>query len=170
MTYESALKLVNSDPFIRDTLKALSSGKSPKMPNSYDLGRHSSTPTYQVWGGVLKCSHRAGVVALAYRALPIDDEGYPLLMDHISAIEAVYWYITMKYYYQKWVSGQVSDRVYTHAEQAWAHYSRQTYGIAQMPDQGDMQGIKNMWLRLVPDINADERGFDDLYKPEDLRL
>jgi hypothetical protein len=76
----------------------------------------------------------------------------------------------MKYYYPKWVAGEINERVYSHAEQSWAHYSRQSYGIALMPDQGDMQGIKNMWLRLIPDLKADEHGFEDLYKPEDIRL
>jgi hypothetical protein len=55
-----------------------------------------------------------------------------------------------------------------HAQQSWNHYCRQSYGIAQMPDQGDMQGIKNQWLRLIPDLTADDRGFEDLYNQDGL--
>jgi hypothetical protein len=94
--------LVLNDPFIRQTMIAISQGKQYKFPEPYDLmKRDRTTPTYQVWGGVLKCSHRWGNIALSYRALPLDDEGYPMLPDHPAAIEACYWYIVMKFYYPK---------------------------------------------------------------------
>jgi hypothetical protein len=59
LNYEQAAKLVNSDPFIRDTMAALAEAKDKSGGWTYDLNkRDQTTPVYQIWNGVLKCSHR----------------------------------------------------------------------------------------------------------------
>ncbi len=170
LTYGEAAKLVNSDPYIRDTIKSLAQHRRDATIDkvlSYDLNRRDgTTPQFVINNGYIQCSHKHGYVALSYKTIPLDDEGYPMLPDHISAIEACYWYITMKYYYPKWVTGQIRDAVYYHSQNSWNYHCKNAYGCALMPDQTEMINIKNTWLRMLPIVNEDMSGFQDLNKQE----
>ena len=95
---------------------------------------------------------------LSYNAIPTDDDGYPLIPDNIGFIDAIYWYIVMKLYYPMWKIGKIRDAVYYDARRSWNFYCKQAYGNAMMPDSGQLEALKNSWLRLVPEIN-EQKGF-----------
>ena len=40
--------------------------------------------------------------------IQFDDDGYPLVPDLMSYIEAAYWYVTMKLKYPDWLYGKIS--------------------------------------------------------------
>ena len=99
---------------------------------------------------------------LAYQAVPTDGDGYPMIPDNQSYIEAVYWYIVMKLLYPKWVSGQTRDAVYFDARRSWNFYCKQAYGNALLPNKDQMESIKNAWVRLIPEINEHTSGYSTL--------
>ena len=98
----------------------------------------------------------------------MDEDGYALIPDKMSYIEAVYWYIVMKLTYPEWRSGKVRDSVYADAKRSWNFYCKQAYGDSMMPNQDEMETIKNVWVRLVPDMNADSDFYDALSVRENI--
>ena len=90
---------------------------------------------------------------IAYSAVPTDSDGYPLIPDDQSFMEALYWYITMKLLYPEWKQGSIRDAIYYDARRSWNYYCKQAYGNALMPNKDQMESIKNTWLRLVPEID-----------------
>lgn len=110
--------------------------------------------TYNVQGGYITTNIKQGYILLSYNSIPLDAEGFPLIPDNISFIEALYWYVVMKLYYPRWRRGEIRDAVYYDARRSWNFYCKQAYGAAMMPDADTLESIKNTWLRLVPDINA----------------
>lgn len=119
--------------------------------NTHDL-------TYFLKPGYLVSNKKTGIVMLAYKAIPTDDDGYPLIPDNISFREALYWYISMKLMYPLWKIGKIRDAVYYDARRSWNFYCKQAYGNAMMPDADQLESLKNSWLRLVPEIR-ENRGF-----------
>lgn len=118
--------------------------------------------TYSVKPGYLVSNKKEGIIMLAYKAIPTDDDGYPLIPDHVSFREALYWYITMKLMYPLWKLGKVRDAVYYDARRSWNFYCKQAYGNAMMPDADQLESLKNSWLRLVPEIRENKGFFSTL--------
>lgn len=114
---------------------------------------------YSVTGGYIKTNVKTGYLLISYQAIPIDDDFYPLVPDDESFFEAIYWYINMKIMYPKWAAGQVRDAVYYDAKSSWNYYRKQAYGNAVMPNSDQLETIKNVWIRLIPEINTSKTFF-----------
>lgn len=113
---------------------------------------------YSLVPGYIKTNQKEGYLLMSYRTIPTDDEGYPYIPDDAGFQDALYWYITMKSLYPKWVTGQIRDSVYFNARTSWNFYSKQAYGNSIMPDADELETIKNTWLRLIPEL-GDHNGF-----------
>lgn len=126
---------------------------------------------YFVKPGWIVFNRNKGFVKLAYNAIAVDERGYPMIPDSAAYQEAIYWYVTMKLSFPKYMSGKLGGRgvnnaqnVYFYIQQQWNFYKNQAYGEAMMPDADDMKNIKHEWNQLIPDFNADETFFKDLNK------
>jgi hypothetical protein len=106
-----------------------------------------------VVGNYIKINISSGYLMMAYQAIPTDKNGYPLIPDNESFLEAIYWYINMKLMYPEWREGRVRDAVYYDARRSWNYYRKQAYGEAMMPNADQLESLKNTWLRLVPNID-----------------
>lgn len=122
--------------------------------------------TYTITGGYLKSNTRSGYIMLSYQAIPVDEDGYPMVPNDESFLEALYWYINMKLSYPEWKAGRIRDAVYYDAKSSWNYYRKQAYGNAMMPDEAQLESIKNVWLRLIPEINANKNFFSTLGQQE----
>ena len=114
--------------------------------------------TYVLVPGYIKANVREGYIMLAYTRIPVDEEGYPMVPDNISFLDALYWYITMKLLYPQWRDGRVRDAVYYDARRSWNFYCKQAYGNAIMPNTDTLESNKNTWLRVVPEL-SEHKGF-----------
>ena len=113
---------------------------------------------YTLKPGYINTNVKEGYIILSYRSIPLDEDGYPYIPDDPGFEDALYWYLTMKLLYPKWVLGQVRDAVYFNARQSWNYYSKQAYGNSMMPDADMIDSIKNTWNRLIPEM-GDHNGF-----------
>lgn len=130
----------------------------------------STDLTYTIVPGYLRFNMKDGYVMLAYTRIPVDEEGYPMIPDHISFIEAVYWYIVTKLLYPKWVAGTVRDTVYADARSSWVYYCKQAYGTAMMPKGVDeLETIKNVWLKIAPELSEHSTFFSTLGQEQEIR-
>ncbi len=155
LTYDQALIKLNTEPNTRSILNSLLTTTS-----STTSGPTSTEDfIYTIRGGYIKTNQGTGFIQLSYQAIPTDLEGYPLIPDNESYIEALYWYCVMKLYYPKWVTGSIRDAVYYDARRSWNYYRKQAYGEAMMPDRGQLESIKNSWLRLIPNVNEFDNSF-----------
>ena len=109
-----------------------------------------------------------GYLKLSYDKLKTDKNGYLLIPDKLSYIEAVYWYIVMKLTYPEWRNGKTRDSVYFHAMNSWNFYSKQAYAESMMPNQDEMETIKNVWNRLVPEMNSDSDFYGSISNMENI--
>ena len=125
-------------------------------------------PTYFIKPGWIVTNQKHGFIKLVYKSIATDERGYPLIPDLASYQEAVYWYVMMKLSFPKFLKGRLGGRSvydnrisYQYMQQQWCFYAKQAYAEAMMPTPDDMRSIKNDWLKLIPDVDAD----DFFFKP-----
>lgn len=123
--------------------------------------------TYFIKPGWIVTNTPKGFIKLSYKRILTDEKGYPVIPDLASYQEAVYWYVTMKLSFPKYLKGKLGGNkgVYTAAnayqyiQQQWYFYRNQAYAECMMPDSGEMRAIKNDWTKLVPDWDSDDTFF-----------
>lgn len=107
---------------------------------------------FTIEGPWIKTSFKEACLHIKYVAYPSDEEGYPLVPDHQSFKEALFWFITYKYLYGKALRGEVDTGFYTDAFAKWQYYCNQAGAEAMMPDLATLEAIKRSYQRLKPDM------------------
>jgi hypothetical protein len=65
---------------------------------------------YFIKPGWLVTNKNKGFIKLAYKAIAVDERGYPLIPDLTSYQEAIYWYVVMKLSFAKWMKGTLGGK------------------------------------------------------------
>ena len=136
-------------------------------------------PEYFIKPGWLVTNKHAGYIKLSYKAIAVEERGYPLIPDLSSYQEAIYWYVVMKLSFPKFMSGTLSgggskyaakysQQAYLYVQQQWNFYRNQAYAEAMMPTADDMDNIKNDWAKLIPDWDARSTSFGDIGKEQSI--
>ena len=138
---------------------------------------HMEKPEYFIKPGWIVTNRRKGFIKLAYKAIAVDERGYPLIPDLTSYQEAIYWYVVMKLTFPKFMSGKLTtssskysqkyaQQTYFYTQSQWNFYRNQAYAEAMMPTADDMQNIKNDWNKLVPEWDGDDTFFKHIGKEQ----
>ena len=130
--------------------------------------RAVSQECYMVESDYVKTSFSSGMLCLGYKAMPTDPDCYPLVPDDISFKEAMFWYIYKKMLLGGTIDVSKNGIQYTFAEQQWKYYCTQARNAAVFPDIDRMESFMNQWVRLIPNINRHDLGFDNLGEREDI--
>lgn len=136
---------------------------SDNKQDSYDL-------TYKVQGNIIFTSMKDGIIEIAYRALAVDSEGYPMIPDSSSYIDALELYIKKKCFNVLFDTGKISPQVYNQVCQdyAWAVGQAQSDLVRLSIDE--MQSLTNSLNTLVVRVNEHRRGFVNNGSMEKIRL
>lgn len=147
-----------------------------KYANAY-ITDPKNKPEYFIKPGWIVTNKKQGFIKLAYKAIAVDERGYPLIPDLTSYQEAVYWYVVMKLTFPKFMSGKLTtgsskysqkyaQETYFYTQHQWNFYRQQAYAEAMMPTADDMQNIKNDWNKLIPDWDGDDTFFKNIGKEQ----
>ncbi len=136
---------------------------SDTKQDPYDL-------TYKVQGSIIFTSMKEGTIEIAYRALAVDSEGYPLIPDSSPYIEALELFIKKKHFTVLFDTGKITPQVYNNVcqEYAWAVGQAQSDLVSLSIDE--MQSLTNSFNTLVARVNEHSRGFVNNGSMEKIRL
>lgn len=125
---------------------------SDNKGDSYDL-------TYKIQGQVIYTSIQEGKIEIAYHAITVDSEGYPLIPDNSKFTRALELYIKKQCFTILFDLGKITPQVYNNVcqEYAWAVGAAQSDLIKPTIDQ--MQAITNSWNTLIPRVTSHSTGF-----------
>lgn len=116
--------------------------------------------TYKIQGNVIFTSIKEGTIEIAYRAIPVDCDGYPLIPDNSSFIRALELYIKKQYFTVLFDLGKITPAVYNNVLQEYAWAVGQAQSDLVRPTIDEMQSITNMWNKLLPDNKSHNSGFN----------
>lgn len=151
LAYDEKHRVENHAPTFRYTTDSFH--MSPNKPHVSDL-------TYKLQGNcIFTAPLEEGKIEIAYKALPIDDEGYPMIPDNSAFSRALEMYIKKQWFTIQYDMGKISQAVMAKTDQdyAWAVGQAQTDLIRPTIDQ--MESISNMWNTLIPRAQEHRKGF-----------
>lgn len=164
ITDEQALEKLNSDDNLRKTLSCLINQHTVcsingKLTNLTGGTNFSNTVQYDLKPGYLISNVPDGYVKISYHAIFTDEEGMPMIPDIPSYFEAIYWYVAMKLYYPKYLSGDIPQHVYYDMKRSYNFYRKQAYSESLMPNIDELTNIKHTWHTLIPEVDEDKTFF-----------
>ena len=120
--------------------------------------------------GYIYLNRKTGFIDMVYQRHEKDSDGFILIPDLMSYIEAIYWYIVMKLTYPQWRKGLVRDNIYYDAKRSWNFFKNKAYGEMMMPTLDDMKNIRDSFNRLVPVMDAESSDFESINYREKVRF
>lgn len=151
---KKALEILNKDWNIRQTLSTLINDYTFCSPDCKKGTNFSNTVQYDIKPGYMFSNVRNGYVKLSYIAQYVDEEGMPLIPDNQSYFEAIYWYVAMKLLYIEYYTGRKPQHLYYDAKRSWNFYRQQAYAESLLPNQNELENIKNTWHTLIPEYDS----------------
>lgn len=107
--------------------------------------------TYKIQGNcIFTTPLEQGQIEIAYQALPIDEEGYPLIPDNSSYSRALEAYIKREWFTILFDQGKLNGQVLARVDQEYSFYVGQAQSELIMPTIDQMEAISNMWNTLLP--------------------
>lgn len=131
--------------------------------NNWDL-------TYKLQNNAIYTSIKEGVIEIAYHAIKVDKEGYPMIPDNSSFIQALELYIKKKVFTILFDQGKISPAVLQNTQQEYAWYVGQAQRDLTMPTIDQMESISNMWCQLLQRNNEHSKGMKPLGRREYIRV
>lgn len=150
-----ALEMLNTNTNMKTILRNLINTHTVNI--DYLRGSTSVNPNwdlqYSIKPGYIMTNVPCGYLKLSYSAILTDEDGYPLIPDHVSYMEAIYWYIAQKIAFQKYIRGEWNERIYDKMRNSWNYYCKQAYAEAMLPNEDEMESIKNTWNTIHTEYN-----------------
>lgn len=136
---------------------------SDNKQKSYDF-------TYKLQGNVIFTSIKEGQIEIAYTAIALDNEGYPMIPDNSSFIKALELYIKKEAFTILFDLGKINREVYQNTLQEYCFYAAQAQTSLIKPTIDQMESISNSILTLVPRMREHRTGFVNNGVQEKIRL
>jgi len=126
----------------------------------------ASDYTYKVHSNNIFPNFSEGMVVMAYNAIPIDSEGYPLIPADEKWQNAVKWEIAHKIAFKLFIQDNIKDRVYEKIERDRDWYIQQAGTHTFSLDE--MASLKNSWVRLIPKPHEENNFYKNMQFPEQI--
>ena len=138
---------------------------SPKKGDSdtWDL-------TYKLQNSIIYTSIKEGTIEIAYHAIKVDKEGYPMIPENSSFIQALELYIKKKVFTILFDQGKINNAVLQNTQQEYAWAVGQAQRDLTMPTIDQMESISNMWTQLLQRNNEHSKGMKPLGRREYIRV
>lgn len=106
-------------------------------------------PQFKTHNRVITTSFPKGKVIIAYRAIPVDDEGLPLLVDNSKYLKTLELYVKCQMFGDLFDEGKISQQVLNHTEQEYSWAAGQLQEEFKTPSEAEMQSITNMLHQII---------------------
>ena len=126
--------------------------------------------SFKTQGQVLYVSFKTGDVSVSYKAIPVDKDGFPLLIDNPVFLKALETYIKKEAFTILFDMGKIAPAVLQNTQQSYAWLAGQLQSEFTIPSQSEMESISRMWNTLIQRTNEFNTGFKSLGDMEYLKL
>lgn len=119
--------------------------------DSYHMGedKYSMTPSYRIQGNIIYSSLKDKKLEVSYKALLIDEDGYPMLPDNSSFTKALELYIKKQYFTVLFDMGKITAQVLNNTQQEYAWYVGQCQTDLIRPTWDEMKSLTTTWNNII---------------------
>lgn len=133
------------------------------------MKKYEDEPSFKTQGRIIFTSFPEGRVEIAYKAIPVDDDGFPLLIDNETYLNALEAYIKVRVFTVKYDLGEIQAGVLSNAQTEYAWAARQVMMELTMPSTSEMESITRMLNTMIKPVRQFDNGFRNLGDREYLR-
>lgn len=131
------------------------------MPNDKSYGCQREELAFKTQGNIIFTSRKFGKILISYKAIPVDKDGYPLLIDNGIYLKTLELYIKKELFLVLFETGKVSSAVIQNVQQDYAFKAGQLQKEFTTPSVSEMESFARNWISLLPRINNFDNGFRD---------
>lgn len=106
-------------------------------------------PQFKTQNRVIITSFPEGKVIIAYKAIPVDDEGLPLLINNPKYLKALELYVQSQLLTDLFYEGKIAPQVLNHAEQQYCWAAGQLSEEFKTPSVAEMETLTNMMNQII---------------------
>ena len=149
---------------------------SKSAANNYNCPECNTIPTccaqynFYIQDGFINTNIVEGDICIVYLAIPVDEEGFPLVPDNVYFDKALKSYVTYMLDRIQFRKAQIPKDLLMMSEKDWLFYVGSAKGSAYMPSVAQMERLKNVWVSLIPRQNEYANGFRGLEGPQQRKL
>ena len=126
--------------------------------------------SFKTQGQVLYVSFKTGDVSVSYKAIPVDKDGFPLLIDNPVFLKALEAYIKKEAFTILFDMGKITPAVLQHTQQQYAWLAGQLQSEFTIPSISEMESIKRSWCTLIQRTSSFNDGFINNGNQEYIKL
>ena len=158
-----------TDTFTPGLVTPPSHSPHPHMPYIPPKAPGHGEPTFKTQGRIIFTSFPEGKVQIAYKAIPVDEDGFPLLIDNENYLACLEAYIKKQVFTVKFDQGKISAGVLQNAQSDYAWLAGQLQSEFTIPSMSEMQSITNYITSILPSMREFDKGFRHLGDREYLK-
>ena len=132
------------------------------MPYIPPMAPGHGEASFKTQGRVIFTSFPEGKVRIAYKAIPVDEDGFPLLIDNENYLAALEAYIKKQVFTVKFDQGKISAGILQNAQTDYAFLAGQLQSEMTIPSYSEMESITRYLTSILPSVKHFDNGFKDL--------
>lgn len=114
---------------------------------------------FKTQGNIIFTSIQEGELLISYKAIPVDEEGYPLISDNPVFLRALEAFIKESYFTILFDMNKISNAVLQNTQQQYAWAAGQLEEEYTIPSLSEMESLKNSWCTLLQRTTEFDNGF-----------
>lgn len=120
---------------------------------------HFEEPSFKTQGRVIFTSFPKGVVEVAYKAIPVDENGFPMLINNEVFMAALRAYIKQEVFTIKFDMGNLPAQALQNAQSEYCFRAAQLNSEMMIPSVNEMQSIAAAFNTMIPKMREFSSGF-----------
>lgn len=150
----------------KDLLNNVNSMQGEYIP---PMKKYMEEPTFKTQGRIIFTSFPEGKVEIAYKSIPVDEDGFPLLIDNETYINALESYIKAEVFNVKFDTGKISAGVLSNAQSKYAWAVHLLQSEMTTPSMSEMESITRYLNTMIKPVREFDKAFKSLGDREYLR-
>lgn len=140
------------------------------MTDNFYPNDNNGELTFKTQGQILFTSLKTGELIISYKAIPVDEDGLPLLIDNPVFLKALESYIKREVFTILFDMGKISPAVLQNTQQQYAWLAGQLQSEFTIPSVSEMESISRMWNTLIQRTGEFDNGFSSLGNKEHIKI
>lgn len=127
---------------------------------SQDNNDYPTEYTYTLQNCVITTSQKEGFIEISYKALSVDEHGYPLVPDNESFKYGLEYFILHRYVEPLWMMDKIQDKVFQYLSQQRDWYLGQADTSTKIQGMDQLESMMNGLNRII----IQDQSYDTFYK------
>lgn len=137
-----------------------------KEINGTFFNPHTIERAFKTQGQIIFTTFKEGQIEISYRAIPIDEEGYPLILDNEKYKNALELYIKKDRFTKQFDLGKLHHSILQNTQQDYAWAAGQLQSELKTPSMSEWESISNAHNTLLQRDDMFVKGFESLGEKE----